>query len=134
MFDFFIRITRVFWPIWPPCWGPWKADVLSIGNSHEQTQWNRVCCLMVNFLGSLFFWGTLFWQIILKFIFSDWCIISFADFSYFKFFFWCNAFLFFLVETFSLSTSFQSCLDVSWVVPVLSTRLIVLLKDKTYCI
>ena len=43
-------------------------------------------------------------------------------------------FLFFLVETFSLSTTFQSCLGVSWVEQVLSTRLIVLLKDKTYCI
>ena len=83
---FFIRITRVFWPIWPPCWGPWKADVLSIGNSHEQTQWNRVCCLMLNFVRSLFFWGTPFGQIILKFIFPDWCIISFADFFWFLIF------------------------------------------------
>ena len=64
--------------------------------------------------------------------FICWFFLIF-DFLIFIFLMWCF-FLFFLAETFSLSTTFQSCLDVSWVEPVLSTRLIVLLKDKTYCI
>ena len=73
-------------------------------------------------------------------IYFPWLMHNFICWFFFIFdflifiFFDVMLFLFFLVETFSLSTTFQSCLDVSWVEPVLNTRLIVLLKDKTYCI